>query len=321
MPQSGMDFNAIRISLASPEQVKAWSYGEVTKPETINYRTLRPEKDGLFCEKIFGPTKDWECYCGKYKKIRYKGVVCDRCGVEVARSKVRRERMGHIKLAAPVAHIWFSKSTPSRLGLLLDISPGNLERVLYFAQYIVTQVDEEIRKNVITQLEAYSEAETQRLKENSNLATENKDVEVVLSEILKNKYKLENDQKILEINTLEVDPNTGKKVTKTLRTKMLAQAEEAFQKNLSSIVEIKGKDAEVKLAQETENLIDLVKIDVDEKIKDLNSIKIMDLLTEARFRDLRDKFGEVFKASMGAEARLEILKRTDLDSIRNELRD
>ena len=201
MPQSGTDFNAIRISLASPEQVKAWSYGEVTKPETINYRTLRPEKDGLFCEKIFGPTKDWECYCGKYKKIRYKGVVCDRCGVEVARSKVRRERMGHIKLAAPVAHIWFSKSTPSRLGLLLDISPGNLERVLYFAQYIVTQVDEEIRKNVITQLEAYSEAETQRLKENSNLATENKDVEVVLSEILKNKYKLENDQKILEINT------------------------------------------------------------------------------------------------------------------------
>ena len=300
MPQSGTDFNAIRISLASPEQVKAWSYGEVTKPETINYRTLRPEKDGLFCEKIFGPTKDWECYCGKYKKIRYKGVVCDRCGVEVARSKVRRERMGHIKLAAPVAHIWFSKSTPSRLGLLLDISPGNLERVLYFAQYIVTQVDEEIRRNVIDQLEAYGQAETQRLKENSNLATENKDVEVVLSEILKNKYKLENDQKILEINSLEVDLNTGKKVTKSLRIKMLDQAEEVFQKNLSSIVEIKGKDAETKLVQETENLIDLVKIDVDEKIKDLNSIKIMDLLTEARFRDLRDKFGEVFKASMGA---------------------
>ncbi len=320
MPQSGTDFNAIRISLASPEQVKAWSYGEVTKPETINYRTLRPEKDGLFCEKIFGPTKDWECYCGKYKKIRYKGVVCDRCGVEVARSKVRRERMGHIKLAAPVAHIWFSKSTPSRLGLLLDISPGNLERVLYFAQYIVTQVDEEIRRNVITQLEAYGEAETQRLKENSNLATENKDVEVVLSEILKNKYKLQNDQKILEINSLEVDLNTGKKVTKSLRTKMLDQAEEVFQKNLSSIAEIKGKDAETKLVQETENLIDLVKVDVEEKIKDLNSIKVMDLLTEARFRDLRDKFGEVFKASMGAEAILEILKKTDLDAIRNELK-
>ena len=139
--RSSADFNSIRISLASPDQIKAWSYGEVTKPETINYRTLRPEKDGLFCEKIFGPTKDWECYCGKYKKIRYKGVICDRCGVEVTRAKVRRERMGHIKLAAPVAHIWFSKSTPSRMGLLLDVSPKNLERVLYFAQYIVTEIN------------------------------------------------------------------------------------------------------------------------------------------------------------------------------------
>ena len=136
--RSSSDFNSIRISLASPDQIKAWSYGEVTKPETINYRTLRPEKDGLFCEKIFGPTKDWECYCGKYKKIRYKGVICDRCGVEVTRAKVRRERMGHIKLAAPVAHIWFSKSTPSRLGLLLDVSPKNLERVLYFACLLYT---------------------------------------------------------------------------------------------------------------------------------------------------------------------------------------
>ena len=123
MVQAGNDFNAIRISLASSDQMKTWSYGEVTKPETINYRTLRPEKDGLFCERIFGPTKDWECYCGKYKKIRYKGVVCDRCGVEVARAKVRRERMGHITLAAPVAHIWFSKGTPSRIGLFLDLSP------------------------------------------------------------------------------------------------------------------------------------------------------------------------------------------------------
>ena len=117
------DFNAIRISLASPEQVRSWSYGEVTKPETINYRTLKPEKDGLFCEKIFGPTKDFECYCGKYKRVRYKGIVCDKCGVEVTRSKVRRERMGHIELASPVAHIWFVKGTPSRIGLLLDISP------------------------------------------------------------------------------------------------------------------------------------------------------------------------------------------------------
>jgi len=138
-------FNAIRISIASPEQIKSWSHGEVTKPETINYRTLRPEKDGLFCERIFGPTKDWECFCGKYKRIRYRGVICDRCGVEVTRSRVRRERMGHIQMAAPVAHIWFSKGTPSRLGLLLDLSPRNLERVLYFAQHIIISVDEEAR--------------------------------------------------------------------------------------------------------------------------------------------------------------------------------
>jgi len=136
MAQPGNDFDAISISLASPNDVQRWSWGEVTKPETINYRTLRPEKDGLFCERIFGPTKYWECYCGKYKKIRFRGVTCDRCGVEVARSKVRRERMGHIDLAAPVAHIWFSKGTPSRLGLLLDLSPRNLDRVLYFAQYL-----------------------------------------------------------------------------------------------------------------------------------------------------------------------------------------
>ncbi len=142
-------FNAIRISIASPEQIMNWSHGEVTKPETINYRTLRPEKDGLFCERLFGPTKDWECFCGKYKRIRYRGVVCDRCGVEVTRSKVRRERMGHIKLAAPVAHIWFSKTTPSRLGLLLDLSPRNLERVLYFAQHIVISVDDEKRQELI----------------------------------------------------------------------------------------------------------------------------------------------------------------------------
>ena len=132
------EFDAIKIGIASPDQIRAWSYGEVKKPETINYRTLKPERDGLFCERIFGPTKDWECHCGKYKKIRYKGKICDRCGVEVTRSKVRRERMGHIELAAPVSHIWYFKGIPSRMGLLLDISPRILEKVLYFASYIVT---------------------------------------------------------------------------------------------------------------------------------------------------------------------------------------
>ncbi|OUC08077.1 hypothetical protein RY27_11155, partial [Litorilinea aerophila] len=143
------DFDAIRISLASPEQIREWSYGEVTKPETINYRTLRPERDGLFCERIFGPTKDWECACGKYKRVRYKGIVCDKCGVEVAPSRVRRERMGHIELASPVSHIWYVKGVPSRLGLLLNISPRHLERVLYFAQYIVTNVNEDARSRAI----------------------------------------------------------------------------------------------------------------------------------------------------------------------------
>jgi len=147
------DFNAIRISLASPDQIRGWSYGEVTKPETINYRTLKPEKDGLFCERIFGPTKDWECYCGKYKRVRFKGIVCDKCGVEVARSKVRRERMGHIELASPVSHIWYFKGTPSRIGLLLDLSPRNLERILYFALYVITNIDEEARQRELMRLE------------------------------------------------------------------------------------------------------------------------------------------------------------------------
>src|SRR5687768_7930253 len=151
------NFNAIRISLASPEQIRDWSKGEVTKPETINYRTLRPEKDGLFDERIFGPSRDWECYCGKYKRIRYKGIICDKCGVEVTRAKVRRERMGHIQLASPVSHIWYFKGTPSRLGILLDISPRNLERILYFALYIVTWVDEDARARMLQQLDEEAE--------------------------------------------------------------------------------------------------------------------------------------------------------------------
>ena len=151
------NFNAIRISLASPEQIRDWSSGEVTKPETINYRTLKPEKDGLFDERIFGPTKDWECYCGKYKRIRYKGIICDKCGVEVTRAKVRRERMGHIQLASPVSHIWYFKGTPSRLGILLDISPRNLERILYFALYIVTHVDEDARRRALMALDEEAE--------------------------------------------------------------------------------------------------------------------------------------------------------------------
>ncbi|PIS40367.1 MAG: DNA-directed RNA polymerase subunit beta', partial [Candidatus Nealsonbacteria bacterium CG08_land_8_20_14_0_20_36_22] len=147
------DIQAIRIKLASPEEILSWSHGEVTKPETINYRTQRAEKDGLFCEKIFGPEKDYECYCGKYRRIRYKGVVCDRCGVEVTKSSVRRERMGHIKLACPVSHIWFLRGVPSRIGMVLDLPMVRLEKVIYFAAYIVTSVNEEAKKKILAQVE------------------------------------------------------------------------------------------------------------------------------------------------------------------------
>jgi len=148
------DFDAVRLRLASPDRILDWSFGEVTKPETINYRTQKPEKEGLFDERIFGPTKDWECYCGKYRRIRYKGIICDKCGVEVTRSIVRRERMAHIKLATPVSHIWFLRGVPSKMGLLLDINVGQLEKVIYFASYIVTEVDEEAKKDVLERLES-----------------------------------------------------------------------------------------------------------------------------------------------------------------------
>ena len=161
--EKNITYDAIKIGLASPEKIREWSRGEVKKPETINYRTLKPEKDGLFCEKIFGPSKDWECHCGKYKKIRYKGVVCDRCGVEVTKASVRRERMGHIELAAPVSHIWYFKGIPSRMGLILDVSPRNLEKVLYFASYIVLETQEGIG---LTQKQILSEAEYQEAKKN-----------------------------------------------------------------------------------------------------------------------------------------------------------
>jgi DNA-directed RNA polymerase subunit beta' len=157
-------FDEIRIGLATADEIRQWSHGEVKKPETINYRTLKPERDGLFCEKIFGPTRDWECYCGKYKRVRFKGIICERCGVEVTRSKVRRERMGHIELAAPVTHIWYFKGVPSRLGYLLDIAPKDLEKVIYFAAYMITAVDEDARHRDLSSLEAKVDVERKQLE-------------------------------------------------------------------------------------------------------------------------------------------------------------
>ena len=280
MATSGNDFNAIRISLASPEQIKTWSYGEVLKPETINYRTLRPEKDGLFCERIFGPTKDWECFCGKYKKIRYKGVICDRCGVEVARSKVRRERMGHIKLAAPVAHIWFSKGIPSRLGLLLDLSPKNLERVLYFAQYLVAHVDDQLRAAAIDKLQQELGEGLERLDTGANDNIEQPDGE-------------------------SSEPSG---------------AEEAGDENGSK--ESDDPEAEIKrIRQRIEDEKAELKNQVLTQIEDMEGLRVGQLLTESRYRELRERHSEIFSAGMGAESVLEVLKGLDLESMRDNLQE
>ncbi len=176
---SESSFGLMQIGLATAEDIRGWSYGEVKKPETINYRTLKPEKDGLFCEKIFGPSRDWECYCGKYKRVRFKGIICERCGVEVTRAKVRRERMGHIELAAPVTHIWYFKGVPSRLGYLLDLAPKDLEKVIYFAAYMITSVDADARHEELPNLQVEHDIEKKQLIDNrdSDIATIARDLE------------------------------------------------------------------------------------------------------------------------------------------------
>ncbi len=273
MGQGGNDFNAIRISLASPEQIRLWSYGEVMKPETINYRTLRPEKDGLFCERIFGPTKDWECYCGKYKKIRHRGIICDRCGVEIARAKVRRERMGHISLAAPVAHIWFSKGTPSRLGLMLDLSPKNLDRVLYFAQYLVTNVDAEMVADEVDRLQKGLDGELDRM----------------------------------ELRYIEK--------TDAAQAQLDAAAENGLSDERQEELKAELRQLNENYEEEKGNLED----EIADQIDDMEGLSVGDLLTESRFRDLRDSCGDVFQAGMGAEAVLELLRGLDLDVMRDQL--
>jgi DNA-directed RNA polymerase subunit beta' len=280
-PENG-EFNAVRISLASPEQIRSWSYGEVTKPETINYRTLRPEKDGLFDERIFGPTKDFECYCGKYKRVRYRGVVCDKCGVEVTRARVRRERMGHIELAAPVAHIWFVRGTPSRIGLLLQISPRNLEGVLYFAHHIVTRVDPEAKERALARLRQQMEEELAAIDAKYGLALQ----------------KLQERQAA----ALEAPPEE--------QASLLAEAEKEQEALMSRIAEEKEK----------------VRQRYEEEISDLEELTdpVLDdhctFLSEAKYRKLKEKYGEVFEAGMGAEAILDILRRLDLDALAQKLR-
>lgn len=258
------ELSGIGISLASPDQIRSWSHGEVTKAETINYRTLKPERDGLFCERIFGPTKDFECHCGKYKKVRYKGVICDKCGVEIAHSSVRRERMGHIELAAPVTHIWFVKLVSSRLGLLLNLSPRNLESVIYFARYIITSVNEEARQGKFHQLE---EETSRRIAEEEERV--NREVEE------------------LQVKA-EVDEETIAKEVNQLRAKFAERKT--------------GLEEELKV-----------------KKGEIENLKPLKLLNEEGYQEFKDKYGDIFEASMGAEAILEILKKIDIEKLHQEL--
>ncbi len=352
MAHSGNDFNAVRISLASPDQIRMWSYGEVTKPETINYRTLRPEKDGLFCERIFGPTKDWECYCGKYKKIRYKGVICDRCGVEVARAKVRRERMGRITLAAPVAHIWFSKGTPSRIGLLLDLSPRNLERVVYFAQYLVTHVDEQMRELTLDRLNKQLEEGLERLENEAQAKREEAlkaleeeaeaeraaGLEKIEEEIRARREevlgKLEEEVRA-EANGAEGDEETDAATPEQIEEKLAERRAEleseldaeldkrreafnaGFDEELAKRREASTVAVEEKIAEETlafEN-------DLGAQVDEVEALRVRELMTETRYREMREKYSDVFTAGMGAEAVLSVLKEYDLEQERERLQE
>ncbi|HEV3472952.1 MAG TPA: DNA-directed RNA polymerase subunit beta', partial [Actinomycetota bacterium] len=219
-------FDELRIGLATGDQIRAWSNGEVKKPETINYRTLKPEKDGLFCEKIFGPTKDWECYCGKYKRVRFKGIICERCGVEVTRSKVRRERMGHIELAAPVTHIWYFKGVPSRLGYLLDLAPKDLEKVIYFAASIVTSVDEPKRHKDLPRLEEDVADEIKRIEDRRDQRIDEilKELEGRLAEMEERKARAS------EKNTAKNQSERQQKEVRERADKEIALVRDSFEK-------------------------------------------------------------------------------------------
>ena len=305
------NFDAIKIGLASSKQIRSWSSGEVTKPETINYRTLKPEKDGLFCERIFGPTKDWECYCGKYKRVRYKGIVCERCGVEVTRSKVRRERMGHVDLAAPVSHIWFFKGVPSRIGYLLDMAPKELEKVLYFAASIVTWVDDEARQKDLGKLEKEID------KTIASYEGEREERVLELKEAVERrvKYLETGDQKgfadddLLWADTLDVNL---KKLSDDERAKMEKEIRKQFDADISD-TEAYYEDGIERLKQTWELFQTMEPKQV--------------IADETLFRELKDRFGspfgwgEYFRGGMGAESVRDLLQQVDLDAEREELED
>ncbi len=273
-------FEQLRIGLATADSIRGWSNGEVKKPETINYRTLRPEKDGLFCEKIFGPTKDWECYCGKYKRVRFKGIICERCGVEVTRSKVRRERMGHIELAAPVVHIWYLRGTRSWLAYLLmgtepreELKAKQLEKVIYFAANLVTYVDEDKRHNDLPELET-------ELREEVGEIEKRRDLEV------------DRRFKALEAELVELEKSGAKDAEIKARQK-------AVEKEIGAVRE--RADEEVDIANRALA-----------EFKSLHSRKIIE--DELLWRELRIRYEDYFEGGMGAETITQLIDRIDLDA-------
>ncbi|MEM7126463.1 MAG: DNA-directed RNA polymerase subunit beta' [Chloroflexota bacterium] len=365
------NFNAIRISLASPEQIMEWSYGEVTKPETINYRTLRPERDGLFCERIFGPQKDWECACGKYKRVRYKGIVCDKCGVEVAPTRVRRERMGHIGLASPVSHIWYVKGVPSRLGLLLNISPRHLERVLYFAQYIITNVNEDARSRAIQRAERELAMRLSRIdgevedkvgglegQIDGALAELDQEEEEEI-QVLDERITQDSSQVISQAQLLQVwvQNNSGAPadedksldwadqiviskgeavsadhetlINNLVQDKLNSLQRESDEEKADIRLLISAKRDHIR--RELGTQLDDVQGGIDERkerlreqmeadLEDLKTLAEKTLLTETRYRELADRWGNVFTAGMGAEAIRDIVAKENLDKLAKELR-
>jgi DNA-directed RNA polymerase subunit beta' len=364
------DFSALRISLASPEQIRSWSYGEVTKPETINYRRLRPEKDGLFCEAIFGPTKDYQCYCGKYKNVRYRGIVCDKCGVEVTRSSVRRERLGHIELAAPVAHVWYTRRVPSYLGILLDVSRRNLDRVLYFAQYVITHVDEDARQKALKRLEEDLTYQEQAIRgdfenQKDSIRSEREEDLTGLEGKITELNSFFNDEQarlservMTEAQFLQerIESQTGGRLQSDLffesageligekgdlvDNRMLQAVQEAAKARLNEILddietrrhtELDSLDARVdERTNEAADVIQDIQSELDRKVvrlhsmynearDELLSLEELQFLGEPRYRELKQKYGQVFKANMGAEAFLEILRHMNLERLAVEL--
>jgi DNA-directed RNA polymerase subunit beta' len=283
-----VDFTGLQIRLASPEDVLKWSYGLVTKPETINYRSQKPEKDGLFCERIFGPVKDWECYCGKYKRVRFKGIVCDKCGVEVTLSRVRRERMGHIELSAPVAHVWFFKGAPSKLSLLLDISPKALTSVIYFSKYLVLAIDEDAREQVLKNIDEKKEVKLTEVRENFDSQIEELKVkgEKEVKE-LKKKIKVKDE---LELKSESLKQDYKQKIA-NLREQMVVE--------ISFTEEIFGKIAALVERITVNSLIS------DSEYAKLAEYELVDWLT----------------AGMGSEALLDALRKIDLDALGIKLKE